>query len=112
MLNDGAVNSLTILCSHAVGARNYELAGKYAQLAIILYYVVLFPIMAAVWYRIDDVILWLGFDDVVAAQAQDYGRFAFGVTAVEAINRSIHHMLGEFNPLFLDGSFFDIKGYN
>lgn len=93
MLLDGIVNSLTVLCSHAVGARNFELAGKYVQLALLLHQTIFLPLVVLFWNHIDGIVIMLGFEEDEAAEAQAYGRFVFLTAGVEVFDTVIHHML-------------------
>jgi len=93
MLLDGAIGSLKVLCSHAVGADNYVLAGKYVQLAILLHQAIFFPTMALFWNHMDNIVLFLSFDEVAAVDAEAYGRFALVAVAVKAYDACLHNML-------------------
>jgi multidrug resistance protein, MATE family len=93
MFLNGAINSLPVLCSHAVGAGNFTLAGKYCQIALVLYQMVFLPITAICWNRIDDVVMRLGYDENVAEEAQSYGRLSFLTVAVSVMDWCIHYML-------------------
>ncbi|KAL3914106.1 MAG: hypothetical protein SGILL_006233, partial [Bacillariaceae sp.] len=93
MLLDGAINSLTVLCSHAVGGRNYALAGKYCQLAFLFFQLFFIPITIMCWNVIDKIIILLGYEDYVAEEAEYYGRLCFIAVSVEVLDTCIHHML-------------------
>ena len=93
MLLNGMINSLTVLCRNAVSARNFELAGKFVQFAVVLYHFGLLPIAAVFWGHMDDMVIWLGFDEEEAAEAKTYGRLAFLAVAVNACHTALHHML-------------------
>lgn len=93
MFLEGAVNSLNILLGHAVGARNFELAGKYVHLAILLHQVILLPIAVVSWNRIGDLVFWLGFEEDEATEGEGYGRVAILAIAVDVYNKALHQML-------------------
>jgi Na+-driven multidrug efflux pump len=93
MFLSGAISSLGVLCSHAVGGDNYVLAGKYCHIAIVFYQAIFLPIMAVIWNRMDYFVMLFGFDENVSADGQVYGRFAFMTTAVYTCDYTLHYML-------------------
>lgn len=93
MLLDGATSSLTVLCSHAVGGRNFALAGKYCQLAFLFYQLIFIPIIAICWNRIDNIVIRFGYEEYIAVEAQNYGRLSFITTSAGVLNTCVHNML-------------------
>ena len=89
---DGPHESLTTLCAHAVGADNTFLAGKYAQLSMVLHFVLGVPVNVLWAMYIDDVILYLDWgDESVAHYALVYTRIAVWGGFIEGA----HHTIGE-----------------
>lgn len=93
MLLDGVINSLAVVCSRAAGSRNFELAGKYVQLAMLVHQIAYWPIVVICWNRIHIIVRWLGFAEEDALEAQAYSRLAFPTVAVGAFNAALHHVL-------------------
>ena len=70
----GVADSLNTVCSHAIGAENYSLAGQYVQIAMVLYILCSVPIVACWWFLMDDCIRLFGMDAHVVAMGADYAK--------------------------------------
>jgi len=69
----GPIAALTTLCSHAVGAKNYFLAGQFVQLAILSYWILSLPAFAFWFNYMDEVVLFLEWgDQETAHMANDF----------------------------------------
>jgi len=68
----GVLATESTLCSHAVGAKNYKLAGQYVQSCGLIYIIVYIPNMILWMYYMDDVVLLFGFDQSTADLALKY----------------------------------------
>uniref|UniRef100_J3MEC5 Protein DETOXIFICATION n=1 Tax=Oryza brachyantha TaxID=4533 RepID=J3MEC5_ORYBR len=79
----GMSSALDTLCGQAFGAEQHRLVGIYAQRAVLLLTVVSVP-LAVVWFYTGDILLALGQDADIAAEAGAYARcmipalFAYG----------------------------------
>lgn len=60
----GPADALNTLCSHAIGAENYNLAGQYVQIAAILYLIVGVPALGFWYVWIGDIVSLMGLDNV------------------------------------------------
>ena len=69
----GVIAAEGTLCSHAVGADNYKLAGQYVQISAIIYTLCLIPNIVFWLFLLDDAIRWFGFDTEVAEIGYQYG---------------------------------------
>lgn len=69
----GIVAAEATLCSHAVGAKNYKLAGQYVQLSAIVYTICLIPNVAFWLVLLDDTIRWFGFNEETVEIGYQYG---------------------------------------
>ena len=89
----GFIESLTTLCSQAIGAKKYRLAGKYVQIATVLYVIAYIP-FAIMWVLfLDDAIAWLGFDAQTVEMGQQYGYLLLVDSLVDGVSESIHALL-------------------
>jgi MatE len=70
----GILDSEATLCSHAVGAGNYALAGQYVQVCALIFTALMIPNIALWTFYLDDVILLFGFEKHVALLGLEYGR--------------------------------------
>jgi len=98
MVLDGALSSLYVLCSHAVGAQNYTLAGRYAQLSVVVYQVLYIPIMVLYWTHgsMEWVISWLGLSerDATAVDiANQFAPYAMLYVSVAVFDTTLHSLL-------------------
>uniref|UniRef100_A0A0D9WQ01 Protein DETOXIFICATION n=1 Tax=Leersia perrieri TaxID=77586 RepID=A0A0D9WQ01_9ORYZ len=67
-------SALDTLCGQAFGAKQYHLLGIYKQRAVLLLTVVSIPI-AVLWFHTGDILLKLGQDADIAAEAGAYARW-------------------------------------
>lgn len=74
--------------SMAYGARNYELAGQYLQGSIIIYVICEIPMMIFWGIVTDKLILWMGFDESVAALAASFVWLYMPIQIMEGINEA------------------------
>uniref|UniRef100_J3MEB7 Protein DETOXIFICATION n=1 Tax=Oryza brachyantha TaxID=4533 RepID=J3MEB7_ORYBR len=80
----GMASALDTLCGQAFGAQQFHLLGVYKQRAMLLLTVVSVP-LAVVWFYTGDILLALGQDADIAAEAGAYARwmipalFAYGL---------------------------------
>mmetsp|Transcript_32802 Transcript_32802/g.37315 ORF Transcript_32802/g.37315 Transcript_32802/m.37315 type:complete len:878 (+) Transcript_32802:172-2805(+) len=68
----GVLATESTLCSHAVGAKNFKLAGQYVQISTLIYIILYIPNMVLWLYFMDDVILLFGFNQATADLALKY----------------------------------------
>ncbi|GFH46031.1 hypothetical protein CTEN210_02505 [Chaetoceros tenuissimus] len=52
----GVADALNTVCSHAIGADNYFLAGQYTQIALMIYVIGSVPLCVCWWFLMDDAI--------------------------------------------------------
>jgi MATE family multidrug resistance protein len=89
----GFVEAVTTLSSMAYGAENYKLAGQYVQAGGVLY--VLSEIPTSVFWRvtIGKIILLMGFDESVAALAEEYVLVQVGIYIMTGMIECLHAFL-------------------
>ena len=90
---EGLLSSLTVMCSQAIGAGKHRLAGQYVQIAIVLYELLYAPQVYFWWNHVDDLVLWLGFDQEVAENAQGYLYFYIFHTALDVVHSGVVYLL-------------------
>jgi len=89
----GFWNALSPLCSQAVGTKQNKLCGEYLQMAMILYTVFSVPFMLFWWFKIEDCVLWFGFDNETASIGQEFGRVLIFSQLVAGIAEVLHGLL-------------------
>jgi hypothetical protein len=70
----GILGTEATLCSHAIGAGNFKLAGQTVQVCAILFTVLMIPNMIVWSFFVDDIILLFGFNEETAYMGQQYAR--------------------------------------
>ncbi|CAB9520947.1 Mate efflux family protein [Seminavis robusta] len=89
----GFHESLATLCSQAIGNNKPRLAGKYVQIAAVLYLFTYIP-FAIMWvFVLDDTIRWFGFDETTIRIGTDYGYLILIDYFVDGFSESIHALL-------------------
>lgn len=89
----GFWNALTTLCSQAVGAKQFNLAGQYLQMSLLLYVLFSIPFMAIWWIYTGDIMVWFGFDDETAEMGHDFAKVYIFAALVEGIGETVHGLL-------------------
>ncbi|KAL7557537.1 hypothetical protein ACA910_019318 [Epithemia clementina (nom. ined.)] len=90
---EGVHSSLYTLCSHAIRAEKYDLAGQMVQIAILFYQFLLIPMAIIVFHYTEDIILWLGFNEEVSDIASSYARVKLVSTFIHPIDEALHYLL-------------------
>ena len=89
----GFHEALTTLCSQAIGAKRHRLAGKYVQIATVLYVVTYIP-FALLWVVVmDDAMRWFGFDEQTIHMGMQYGYLLLFDYLIDGIVEAIHALL-------------------
>jgi hypothetical protein len=68
----GPIDSLSVLCSQAIGVGEKKLAGEYVQIAVIISQIMYLPQMVFWMFFMKDLILWFGFSDETAEIGYSY----------------------------------------
>ena len=68
----GVADALNTVCSHAIGADNYFLAGQYTQIALMIYVIGSVPLCVCWWFLMDDAIRWFGMNERVVEIGAQY----------------------------------------
>jgi len=68
----GILASEATLCSHAVGAGNHSLAGKYVQVSSVIYSLLMIPNSVIWMYFIFDIVILFGFPESTAKIAENF----------------------------------------
>ena len=89
----GFVEAVTTLSSMAYGAENYKLAGQYVQAGGVLYVLCEIPLVFVWRVAIGKIILLMGFDQLVAALAEDYVLVQVALYMMTGMNESLHAFL-------------------
>jgi MATE family multidrug resistance protein len=89
----GLLSSLTTVCSQAIGAERYSLAGQYVQIAVVIFELVFLPTFFLWWYHVDFMMEWMGFDEETTAIAQDFARVHYLCTALQGIEYGFGYLL-------------------
>lgn len=71
---NGVSASLNTVCSHAIGAENYNLAGQYVQIAMTVYCALGVPIMGVWWFVMEDCLRLFGLNEEVVAIGGQYSK--------------------------------------
>jgi len=103
----GVAHSLNTVCSHAIGAENYDLAGQYVQIASLLYLAFAIPAMGVWWFLIDDCIRLFGMNEQVVQMGTEYTK----VVIFEYVARGIfdaYTALLDINGHALPATIFDM----
>jgi len=85
----GIPDAENTVCSHAIGCRNFFLAGQYVQIAAVLYVAFSIPLLGVWYYVMDDAILWLGLNQRIAKMGADYTRIAIIPVGLEGIAEAL-----------------------
>jgi MATE family multidrug resistance protein len=89
----GFVEAVTTLSSMAYGAENYKLAGQYVQAGGVLYVLCEVPLVFVWRIAIGKIILLMGFDELVAALAEEYVLIQVAMYMMNGMNESFHAFL-------------------
>ncbi len=97
---EGIGESLHTLCSHAIGAGNYKLAGQYTQISTLLYTAFSVPILVCWWFGLETCLELFGINSLSVAIGSKYGKavmfhyFAEGVcdSCIALLDVSGHEM--------------------
>jgi MATE family multidrug resistance protein len=89
----GFVEAVTTLSSMAYGAENYKLAGQYVQAGGVLYVLCEIPVSIIWRVTIRKIILLMGFDESVAALAEEYVLVQVAIYMMTGMNESLHAFL-------------------
>jgi len=103
----GIANSLNVVCSHAIGADNYYLAGQYVQIAMILYILCALPILACWWFFTSDVIHLFGMNENVITIGGGYAKIVVFEYVVAGIFDGISTLLDVSGYAFI-GTVMDV----
>ena len=93
MFLEGLLSSLTMVCSQAVGADQYMLAGKYVQLAVSIYQLLYIPQIFLWWFNTDDLLIWFGFDEETAEMALSYAKIHVFQRFFESFRHAVIYLL-------------------
>lgn len=89
----GFKDSLQVLLSQAIGARNKNLAGQYMQINMI-FFIALFSPIAVFWIVYMEIVLeWFGFDDDIVKLGVDFSRIYIFVQVMKTVSHQIHALL-------------------
>ena len=89
----GFHESLTTLCSQAIGAGNKKLAGQYLQIAMVLYVICYTPLIVFWMVYMEDVLRWFKFEEETVTVGVEFGRVYLFVELVEAVAEALHALL-------------------
>lgn len=82
----GFYESLTTLCSQAIGAKQKRLAGQYVQLAVVLYLLAFVPLMVVLVWGMEGILRWFGFEEDTVQQGVEYNKVYLFLNAVGAVS--------------------------
>jgi hypothetical protein len=89
----GFKDSLQVLLSQAIGARNKVLAGQYMQINMI-FFIVLFSPIALFWVvYMESILEWFGYDDDIVKLGVDFSRIYIFVQVMDTVSDQIHALL-------------------
>ena len=89
----GFVSTEATLCSQAVGARNFKLAGQYVQICAAIFTICMIPNIAIWSFVIDDVIQLFGFGAKVADIGHKYALVLLFRQWINGVNYAYHGLL-------------------
>ena len=70
----GVADALNTVCSHAIGADNYFLAGQYTQIALMIYVIGSVPLCVCWWFLMDDAIRLFRMNERVVEIGAQYSK--------------------------------------
>jgi len=82
---NGVSSALNTVCSHAIGADNYYLAGQYVQIALVIYCLLSIPIMGVWWFVMGDCLRLFGLNEEIVNMGVQYTKvviFDYIVTGI------------------------------
>lgn len=89
----GFYEALATLCSQAIGAKKPRLAGKYVQIATLLYMLFYIP-FALIWAcYLGAAIRWFGFDEETVRIGHQYGYVLLVDLFIDGVGEAIHGLL-------------------
>lgn len=89
----GFKDSLQVLLSQAIGARNKVLAGQYMQINMV-FFIVLFSPIALFWIMyMESILEWFGYDDDIVKLGVDFSRIYIFVQVMDTVSDQIHALL-------------------
>ena len=89
----GSHEAIYTVGSHAIGAKKPRLAGKYVQIAALLYMITYIP-FALIWaFYLGDTILWFEFDEETARIGHQYGYVLLADHFINGVGEAIHALL-------------------
>jgi Na+-driven multidrug efflux pump len=102
----GISGSLETLCSHAIGASNYFLAGQYVQIASVVYILVSGPLLGLWCFIMGDCIRLFGFNEAVVAIGVKYTKIVIFDYLVAGIFDNLYTLL-DINGQVTQATLFD-----
>ena len=81
----GIPDAENTVCSHAIGCKNFYLAGQYVQIAAVLYVLLSIPLFGVWYFVMDDAIMWLGLSERIAKMGAEYTKIAIIPIGFEGI---------------------------
>jgi len=89
----GVIDCEYTVLGHAYGAGNNKLVGQYVQLCTVFYVVLMIPFVFMWSFATYDIMIWMGFDAIVAQLAQDYGRIVVCRDVLEGVSDTLDGFL-------------------
>ena len=87
------IYALTTVCSHAIGARNYFLAGQYVQLCQLMYVLTNIPIILLWKYYLYDAMIWLEMNESTATMGAEWANIAIYSYVVAGLDNCLYQFL-------------------
>ena len=89
----GVLAAEATLCSHAIGAGNYKLAGQYVQLSALIYTICIIPNIVFWLFFLDDAIRWFGFNEATVELGYRFGVIVLFHEWLEGMGYAYHGLL-------------------
>ena len=93
MFIEGLLASITPVCSQAIGAEHYVLAGQYVQISVFLSVLLHVPQIVLWWFYLDNVMLWMEFDEDTAEIANMYAKVYSFISLVAIFRSALFNLL-------------------
>ncbi len=89
----GIPDAIATLCSHAIGADNYKIAGSYAQISTVLYVVISIPLLGFWWLCIGRSLQCLGLDEITVEIGTNYTKIVIFHYLIEGMYDALYVLL-------------------
>ncbi len=102
----GVGGAVETLCSHAIGAQNFFLAGQYVQIASLVYFLISLPFFGMWWFLMGDCIRLFGMNEEVVEIGVKYTKVVIFDYLIDGVFGNIYTLL-DINGQVTQATLFD-----